>query len=546
MIPFTAQFTDTTSALGRLYARATKHFLHGIDPQIHANAYIGEHDSHFAESEFAGKYLAVCCKYAQQMRAPEAYEHARLVAESIMKNQRADGYIGGLAAGMETHAFSVWNQAFTLYGLLEFYALSGDKAALACGERIALWAADTFMNRGEDICAGGNNGSQHLSLLLPLVRLSKVSDNPIVRDFVHYIVMRIRTSDNNFFDFDSILDLRSKKGIENFVILIGMLEYGDAFGDAAALPACEKYWEELAETQIRDNGNGTLREVWTEGGNAPRLLDLSLKPDENCVAVGWLEFSLALYFHTGEAKYLDEIEKTVYNHLLGALEEDGSDFAYYQPNFGRRVTRTAESMYKCCRYRGYTAAAHLPDMLFRAEEDTLTALLYANARYEDDRFLITEETGWPYEGGVTLHITAKEACTRTLRLRIPAKTSGAALFIDGEAAESAAENGWISVTRQWSGTHEITLAFTPELRIRTAEMDGITRVSAMWGCVLLAAETDGEAAEGAWETLAVDPAKPIERRADETFAFDADGTRICDYASAGRGGREFAVWMKRK
>ena len=60
------QFTDASSVLGSFYARAAKHFLYGIDPQIHA-----------------------------------------------------DAYVGGLPAGIETHAFSVWNQAFTLYVLLE-------------------------------------------------------------------------------------------------------------------------------------------------------------------------------------------------------------------------------------------------------------------------------------------------------------------------------------------------------------------------------------------------------------------------------------------
>jgi len=258
-----------------------------------------------------------------------------------------------------------------------------------------------------------------------------------------------------------------------------------------------------------------------------------------------MEFSLALFWRTGERKYIDEIEKTLYNHLLGALEEDGSDFAYYQPNFGRRITRTAESMYKCCRYRGFTAVSHLPDMLFGADENTVTPILYANARYEDERWLILEETEWPYRGNVSFKLSVREAGVRTLRLHIPAKTENPALFVDGEELSAETPDGWIDITRDWSeGNHEILLEFQPEFVVYAAEIDGVKRIAAAFGCVLLAAETPDAAPEGAWEQLAVTGGCNFTRMEEELLAFDADGTRICDYASAGRNGREFVVWMK--
>ena len=44
-----------------------------------------------------------------------------------MRNQRGDGYIGGLEPGHEWDAFSVWNQAFTADGLLAYYEFTGDQ-----------------------------------------------------------------------------------------------------------------------------------------------------------------------------------------------------------------------------------------------------------------------------------------------------------------------------------------------------------------------------------------------------------------------------------
>ncbi len=521
----------TSGRLAEMFETATRAFIDKIDANYHASVYVGEHQPYFAESEFAGKYLDTCVTLARYFGAvgrkadsETALTHARLVAESIIANQREDGYIGGLAEGMELHGFSVWNQGFTMLGLLAYYELTGDRRALECSERICEYNASRFMG-GADICAGGNNGSQHLSFLLPLVRLARLSEKPVCRDFVRHIVNAIRASDNNFFEFESILDLRSKKGIENFVILIGILEYGEEFGDESALPACVRYWDELAATQIRENGNGTYREVWTEGGNAPRMLCFDMRPDENCVAVGWIELSLALYWRLGEAKYLDAVEVALYNHLLGALDASGCDFAYYQPNYGRRITHTDESMYKCCRYRGYSAVSHLPDMLFRRTYDALELMVYAGAEYEDETVRIVERGGYPYGGDVRLALELRGEQRLKLKLRIPPYARSYALMLDGVRLDCAAKEGFVELDLSGEGSHELSLELALELEWKYVTIDGVKRVGARYGCLLLAFEEECEDAE----MISVKP--------------ESGTARLVDYASAGRE-REFAVWAR--
>ena len=538
--------TETGSALGRLYADATRFFLEEIDPAAHAAAYVGTHGSGFAETEFAGKYMEICVRYARMTGSGRALDAARTVAKAVSANQREDGYIGGMEQGRETDDFSIWNQAFTLLGLVAYYEYTHEAFALAAADRLVRWCAACFMTGKADILSGTNNGSQHLSFLLPLVRLCRVRDEPLYRDFTQYIVGRIKGSDNDFFHFGSILDLRSKKGIENFVILIGMLEYGELFGDAEALPACEKYWTELAETQIRENGNGTNGEVWEKDGNRPQMLPVERFPDENCVAVGWIEFCLALYFRTGKAKYLDAADQSIYNHLLGAVGEAGEDFAYYQPNFGKRITHTGRTMYQCCRYRGYTAVSILPQALFRAREDVLDTVLYANARYEDEEWTVWEQTAYPYRGDVTLRITVKCPGQRTLRLRVPSWADRLSPELDGAAVEATPVDGWIQLTRAWTvGDHTVSLHFTPRLTVKRAEIDGEARACIMYGCILLAAVTDGPAPDGAWKTLGFDAGAAMTPTAagPARIAFTAaNGTRFTDLASSGRNGQEFVVW----
>ncbi len=534
--------------LGEMYETVTRAFLDKIDPAIHINAYVGEHSGGFAETEFAGKYLDTCVNYAKYLRAvgrisesDKALDHAKAVVNSIILNQRDDGYIGGLSAGGEANAFSVWNQAFTMLGLVSYAELTGDEAAKNAAVRIAEYNALLFMSGKHDISDGGNNGSQHLSILLPLVRLAKISDNQTVKLFAHYIVSKIKASDNNFFSFDSILDLRSKKGIENFVILIGILEYGKLYEDPEALPACEKYWDELKRTQIRENGNGTRFEVWTENGNSPAMLGLDVRPDENCVAVGWIEFSLALYFETNDPKYIDAVEAALYNHLLGALDDEGTDFAYYQPNFGRRVTKTSESMYKCCRYRGFSAASHLPDMAVKADGDTIRVMVYMNADYDDGEFRLAERSEYPYNGKVTFGLDFESGLHRTLILRVPESAKGASVLLDGKELETKHEPGEIRLSVSADGHHELEVIFDLSPEKRPVTIDGTGRIGLTYGPLLLAANASGGES---FDDIRVDKtAEPI--RDKDHFGFNVGGVDFTDYASAGRK-TDFVVWAKTK
>lgn len=560
--------------LGNTYNSAINELIYGKNPQIHADAYTGEHDFGFAEIEFAGKYLDTCVRVAvtdkDEKRAEKAFQDAKIVVRSIIMNQREDGYIGGLRVGCEKEWFSVWNQAFTIIGLCSYReAFPRDtlsEAALEAARKSARYNASIFMN-DTSIMNGGNNGSQHLALLLGLTRVYKLTKDERIHDFILHFVGCVESSDNNFFSFDSILDLRSKKGIENFVILIGMLEYGDLFDDLSALAACEKYWDELAKTQIRKNGNGTVHEVWTDGGNKPRLVGLDENPDENCVAVGWIELSLALYQRKGGKKYIDAVERSVFNHLLGALSEDGTDFAYYQPNFGRRITKTIDGYYQCCRYRGFSAVSLLPLLTFRRAGDTLESMLYTGCEYSDDDVKICEKSIYPYGNRAEIKVEKTGISLKTLRLRTP-ENAGMSVHIDGQDFTDIQDGYIVLDLKKLPEKFTIDVDFDIKPVLNLVDIDGKKFAYGEYGCLLLAEEfdcpdctvDDGRDVEnkklvtGFYLDIVRNNSK-IRLQRDEKLSetdsfelyrtdFTAGDKRFTDFASAGReDGKAFTVFV---
>ncbi len=542
--------TLTHGFLTEIYEKCNRHFLSGIDPQLHATAYIGEHAGiAFAESEFAGKYMDICVRLYRYTGDALHLQHAVQVAQSAVDNQRADGYIGGYERGREWNNFSVWNQAFTMIGLLSVWEASGEEIFFAAAERCAAYIAHHFLDsRDDDILNAVNNGSQHLAVLVPMAMLYAKTEKPIYRNFFEYVFDRMRHSDNNFVEFSGIFALRSKKAIENFCCLIGMEMYSAMTDNTAIHEAVKGYWREVGETQIRETGNGSIKELWTENGNAPAFLPIEERPNETCVAVGWAELNGLLFRREQQARCLDEIERTLFNHILGSLDADCTDLAYYQPNFGKRITRTAQDMYKCCRYRGFSAIACIPEHLFWETDGTVIPMIYTNALFESEHICIREETEYPFEGKIRFTVKGEG----TLRLRIPAWCGCHTVTQNGKELTSPCRDGFVDLSGAWQGD-EIVLDLHTEQRYKKAVIDGEGHVGITYGsvvCVLLGRKTD----EVLQARLDASRAPQQRERGQYRLHFFADGSQsgspetleIADYASAGKANRdeEYTVWIK--
>lgn len=529
--------------LGESYEKVRRNFYTGIDPRRHAETYAGMHPDSYAEPEFTGKYLDLCAYFYTRDKDARALENGMRVVRSIAENQRADGYLGCLAAGRELRAFSIWNHGFTLYGLTRMYEATGDAAILALAEKAGDWLAELFLQENApEILDAGNQGSQHISCLYFMGRLYAVTKKPRYAEFLHFVMRHCEQTAMNLLSFGDILSLMSQKGIEMLVVYLGVLQYGLLFDRPEAVAAARRYWRQVRDTQIRNTGNGTIREVWTKDGNAPRLMPTEEKPNETCVAAGWMELSLALFAQEPRACYLDALEQTLFNHLLGSLEKNGADLAYYQGNWGRKIYRTGEGMYQCCRYRGYTLFSYLPEYLYAYDGETLIPLLYAPSEFTAEGLRARQETEYPRVGSVRLCVENAGGEKRLL-LRIPGWCESWRLFVNGRLCASAPQAGFLALPLPPGKTNVLFEMDTP-LRSQRHSIQGRPYASFQYGPLLLARDThDGGTL---WRPLR--PDTPFERRpaADTLARFEGPGETLVDFASAG--GRdperdEYAVFI---
>ena len=523
MKKFFSHLTD-----GILYDRFSKvrdNFYTKIDENIHAATYEGEHDLKYAEPEFTGKFMDICARYYEREGDERALKKGMAVVNSIKKNIRDDGYLGMLGEGNELKMFSVWNQSFTLYGLTRMYDATGDSEIKALVAKAADWIFNTFTGEGHpDILDATNKGSQHISCLFPMLRSYEVTGDKKYLDFVGDVINYCETTNMNLLSFDSILTLRSQKGIEMIVVYLAVLKYGLLTNNEKAVKAVERYFEEVRTTQIRNTGNGTIYESWTENGNAPRLMPTEEKPNETCVAVGIVELASALFHVFPEAKYLDVIEKTLFNHMCGSLEKSGSDLAYYQGNYGRKIYRTAGGAYQCCRYRGFTLFSYLNDMLYYLGNDTLIPMVYTSSELDKDGVFCKQSTDYPKSGNIDFEIK----CVRpiTLKLRVPDWCESYKLSEKAELCD-----GYLTLNLP-AGESKITLALEEKAVINSHEIDGKPYLSVGYGPMLMAHDTHFGGEQ--WQALDTNTKFVRADAKDEAIIrLDSDEMTLVDFASAG-------------
>ena len=515
--------------------KVIENLIYKVDADVHADTYtVRDNYDMYAEPEFTGKYLDLCMKMYRTYKNETALENAKKVVDSIVKNQRADGFVGCLSEGKETLNFGVWNQAFTVLGLVSYYKETGDEKALEAADKSVCYTMNSFMDGKADILDALNGGTQHISILYFICLLYKATKNEKYKKYILFIVDTIKKSDLNFFDFEDILDLRTRKGIENFIVLLGILEYAEIFEDKDAVTAVDKYWQQVADTQIRNTGNGTLTEFWTEGGNGCMLLGPDVKANETCVAVGWIELSLALFYLKQDVKYLDQIDKSLYNHMLASISEDGSDFAYYQPNYGKKIKTKEVGLYKCCRYRGFTLFSYMDEMLYYEDKNFLVPMLYTSNNYCSKDVDVTMETNYPFEGLVKLTAIAQKE--KVLKLRVPKNCAVTEFAINGIKQNFEITDGYILVELYKRIPVQVEIVLEKGLNIEYGKINDTEYVAFTYGCVLLAARDIDSDTKINKDDLSI---KERISNNDTRMAFSIGGVNYCDYASAD----DYSVWM---
>ncbi|NUP51862.1 MAG: hypothetical protein HOW97_31770 [Catenulispora sp.] len=237
--------------------------------------------------------------------------------------------------------------------------------------------------------------------------------------------------------------------------------------------------------------------------HAPNAISGYLTSDtcELCVSYNMLKLTRELWLLTpDQASYFDYYERTLLNHLIGAQNtaDAHGGITYFTslnpggkrglgPAWGGGTWSTDYASFWCCQGTGLETYTKLVDSIYFYNGDTLTVNLFLPSvlNWSQRGITVTQTTSYPVADTTTLTVTGSVAGTWSIRVRIPAWTSGATVAVNGTTQNIATTPGtYATITRSWAAgdTVTVTLPMQPAF---PATNDNPKVVAVSYGPVVL-------------------------------------------------------------
>ena len=277
---------------------------------------------------------------------------------------------------------------------------------------------------------------------------------------------------------------------------------------------------------------------------------------------------------TGDPTTADEIELTLWNQAMAAQHPSGDWCTYDTPLNGLRAPsyhqinfqyRPGAPELNCCSVNGPRTLGMLSEWAVTRDNAGLFVNFYGPsdskiALKDGAAVRIVQKTEYPVDGHVKLEIQPEKEFTFALRLRVPAWSKKSDILVNGQPAGVDAKAGsYATIQRAWKAGDTVELSFDMTPRCLEGQApDRGGRGAFQVGPLLLAFDAY-------FNTVETPDVKPINaaelkiERVPVTTKGDAfrfapmglwrtqsdDGATItlCDFASAGAHGTDYAAWL---
>ncbi len=207
--------------------------------------------------------------------------------------------------------------------------------------------------------------------------------------------------------------------------------------DAAYNAAIDRIWEDVYSKRAYITG-GLGSVGGTEAFGDTYQLPNRTAYTETCASVGGILWNHRMFLKSGDAKYLDAFEQTLYNGLLSGVSIKGDTFFYQNPleatvGGGRRGGQAGappndnrRSPYfdvACCPANLARLIAQLPGLIYSTRGNEIFVNLFVNSEADvtinGAKVHITQTTNYPWDGKVRVQVTSDRATMVTLKTRVP-------------------------------------------------------------------------------------------------------------------------------
>ncbi|MDX2152809.1 MAG: glycoside hydrolase family 127 protein [Bryobacteraceae bacterium] len=270
----------------------------------------------------------------------------------------------------------------------------------------------------------------------------------------------------------------------------GMADVAVETHDPDYQSAVRSLWENIVQKKYYLTGGIGSGE--TAEGFGP---DYSLRNNaycESCSSCGMIFFHWKMNLAYHDARYIDNLEETFYNALLGSVDLDGKNFYYTNP-LDSRERRSSWHLCPCCVGNIPRTLLMVPTWTYAKSQDAVYVNMYigSTVNLEDAAgtdIEIVQQTGYPWSGKVALTVNPKVRKRFALHLRLPDRTTSklyapepavrglVSLAVNGNPAKPIIRKGYAVISREWRAGDKVDLELPMAVqRITPSEKIAATR-----------------------------------------------------------------------
>jgi len=273
----------------------------------------------------------------------------------------------------------------------------------------------------------------------------------------------------------------------------GVADVAAAVNDTSYMNAMKTVWEDVVYRNMYITGG-----IGSSGSNEGFTVDYDL-PNENaycetCASVGMVFWNHRMNLLTGESKYIDVLERSLYNGALDGLSLSGDRFFYGNPlasngNHARREWFGTA----CCPSNIARLVASLGNYIYAKSDNAIWVNLFVGSTtfipLNGNNVLIRQETTYPWDGVVKISVDPDKRMKYQLAIRIPGwaqndmapgnayhyldpTKNSVTLSVNGKPYQYKLKNGYVVIDREWKKGDVIDLLLPMEVR-RVVAIDSI-------------------------------------------------------------------------
>jgi DUF1680 family protein len=528
-LEYSSQSLHPESLLGRRLDLNTQiGLLKAIDVDSYLLPYREGKRPFWPSGEYLGKFMQGFSRMYLYTGDPELLEKMQLITRTWVTSQRADGWIG---TGKQWGPWDVWEHKYTLLGLLEHYELTGDQSALDAANKIGDLYVGEFGSGRRDLMRTGSWAMGSGSILEPMVYLYRFTGTKKYLNLCSEIIREMESSTGPKLiailghGSGSVYDImdpvtkwhNGRKGYEMLACLIGLLRMYQLTGESDYLLPAQRAWRDIIENRLYITGTTTTHETFRPTGVLPG--ESADEVGEGCVSAHWVFLNRILLHISGDTKYADEIEKTLYNHLLASKRPSDGYQAYFTALNGNRPFELQDiwgGPPPCCLSSVTRSIARtLESMWGRLSDGGFALMLYnrgnASAMVETEHgsmpVSFDVETDFPSTGDVTVRVSPQKTSEFPVALRVPGWTKRFIAVANGDT-KTGTPGQFLIITRRWQSNDEVRINMDMNDRLIGGEQSYPGYFAFQHGPQVLA--LDGRLSFAALGEVTVDSVRPVQ------------------------------------